>query len=676
MQFNSAITEELRQNVKYKDLLSWGIHNGVLLDSVYLPAAFDDGLTGVVATQYIPPNKAIICVPYNLVISQEKCKESELKEIYLQNPQLFDEDESSDAEFNILIFYMYREKRRGKESFYYPYIEAIQAKNTLNEWTQQELEMIEDPHILQEFAVVKQDMLTLWNKAEQIIIANQDLFGQPSINDKEDFYWAAESVMSRCFGWSLKSTSMIPVADFLNHSNQACTHNMVHKIFEQNNEDFQKQYKIKKDKLDLSVLGLPKVLAQYNDNKGSYIRKNQQYLDEQIILDLQKEQKNIDNLKDDEKRYLINQINYNQLMRSQQQIWDLGFCTSTDSEDNDSDEEVEEAKQKQFQHLKQQEEQLVKARRKTHVQVILNECNQHKHLLEKQNSVKITGLTEQQLDMIKTVQQDKLKQFNQVQDAQSETSSEESQWDWLKEDDKDAYFAITSTSPIYKNQQVTVSYGRRTNRFLISWYGFALEFNKYSSYNFRLWLNTEIYKTIPISSKLFDLIVIQDVIQYEDFENGFIFKDFKIDIQQITKEFRLKRHKLNNDLIMYLRLYLMVFYDGPDLKEALITVPTFLDYEIFILQFSIKLFNYFMNKFSQSLEEDIRQLHQPIDYKRKFAIYINKERKEILMAQIMMTLDAIIILKKYKENQNLKESYLQEKDGKFKRNQGVLKLNI
>lgn len=42
----------------------------------------------------------------------------------------------------------------------------------------------------------------------------------------------------------------------------------------------------------------------------------------------------------------------------------------------------------------------------------------------------------------------------------------------------------------------------------------------------------------------------------------------------------------------------MVFYDGPNLKEALITVPTFLDYEIFILQFSIKLFNYFMNKFS------------------------------------------------------------------------------
>jgi len=38
--------------------------------------------------------------------------------------------------------------------------------------------------------------------------------------------------MSRCFGWSLKSTSMIPIADFLNHSNKACTHYLVHSKIE------------------------------------------------------------------------------------------------------------------------------------------------------------------------------------------------------------------------------------------------------------------------------------------------------------------------------------------------------------------------------------------------------------------------------------------------------------
>jgi hypothetical protein len=38
--------------------------------------------------------------------------------------------------------------------------------------------------------------------------------------------------MTRCFGWSLKSTSIIPVADFFNHSNEAATHYVVHKGIE------------------------------------------------------------------------------------------------------------------------------------------------------------------------------------------------------------------------------------------------------------------------------------------------------------------------------------------------------------------------------------------------------------------------------------------------------------
>lgn len=34
--------------------------------------------------------------------------------------------------------------------------------------------------------------------------------------------------MTRCFGWSLKSTSLVPFADMLNHSNNATTHYVVH----------------------------------------------------------------------------------------------------------------------------------------------------------------------------------------------------------------------------------------------------------------------------------------------------------------------------------------------------------------------------------------------------------------------------------------------------------------
>jgi hypothetical protein len=67
-----------------------------------------------------------------LIISQEKCKESILRKVYNENPDMFDENETADAEFNILstdstmlVFYLYLEKKKGKESFFYPYIEAI-----------------------------------------------------------------------------------------------------------------------------------------------------------------------------------------------------------------------------------------------------------------------------------------------------------------------------------------------------------------------------------------------------------------------------------------------------------------------------------------------------------------------------------------------------------------------
>ena len=43
--------------------------------------------------------------------------------------------------------------------------------------------------------------------------------------------------MTRCYGWSLPSTFLIPFADLMNHHNYATTHYMVNKKIEiENNE--------------------------------------------------------------------------------------------------------------------------------------------------------------------------------------------------------------------------------------------------------------------------------------------------------------------------------------------------------------------------------------------------------------------------------------------------------
>lgn len=46
------------------------------------------------------------------------------------------------------------------------------------------------------------------------------IFGNITEKEKDLFYWSNEFVMTRCFGWTLPSTSLVPLADMLNHSNE------------------------------------------------------------------------------------------------------------------------------------------------------------------------------------------------------------------------------------------------------------------------------------------------------------------------------------------------------------------------------------------------------------------------------------------------------------------------
>ncbi|CAD8153535.1 unnamed protein product [Paramecium pentaurelia] len=743
MKFDQEKTDEIKLNPRYQNLLKWGLDNGVIIKDVDMPAAFGE-LTGVVATKDIPANTAIICVPQPLIISQEKCKLSSLSIVYDKHPELFDENETSDAEFNILIFYLFNEKKKGEKSFYHPYVQAIQSNNTLIDWTKEELNYIEDPIILDEFAIVREDLKELWNQAKDIFNEFIQIFGETRPTDKEDFYWAAQSVMSRCFGWSLKSTSMIPIADFLNHSNKACTHYLVHSKIEkleqeklqakkdggneQNNDSDEDsfmqivhdQYKLKGNKINLNVLNIKQdesQLKKFIDPKNTYILQHQQYLTENQLKDID----NLDNISNADKRAMINWINYEQMIQnSQVNLWDLGFVTSSDSEDNDSDEDVEVARNKQFETLKikelsdwklkfEEKKQQKNQRKEKNEQEIkkeqqieqsieqpIVEQNQevdkeqsdgelksqtdNESILticlnnEKKNLVTIKGLPPQQIQALKQRQQQMLEVQQQKQQIQSfiqeqkqqqnkdneSDSSEESKWDWLEENDKDVYFCITTTEPIKKHEQVTVSYGRRTNRFLLSWYGFTLPENKYSSFNFRLWLNTEICKEKILSQKqIFDTITINKLISPEEWDSGKIkFNGNEIPISSITKEFRIKKNKLNMDLLMYLRLYLMLYQ--VQIKDVLITIPVSVDYEVFVMQFCIQLLQHYLNSYSQELAQDIKELETQISFSRRFALHINKERKEILINQIMILLDAIIILKKYKESNDLKQSYISE----------------
>jgi len=63
--------------------------------------------------------------------------------------------------------------------------------------------------------------------------------------------------MTRCFGWSLPTTMLVPMADFMNHNPDGTTSYIVNTRFERKEEEAPENYLIKKRKVALDV---------FNDN--------------------------------------------------------------------------------------------------------------------------------------------------------------------------------------------------------------------------------------------------------------------------------------------------------------------------------------------------------------------------------------------------------------------------
>jgi hypothetical protein len=60
------------------------------------------------------------------------------------------------------------------------------------------------------------DLQEEWIAVKTVLLKYPDLF-PPSLVDKNKFMFAYKNVVTRCFGWSLPSTTVIPIADSFNH---------------------------------------------------------------------------------------------------------------------------------------------------------------------------------------------------------------------------------------------------------------------------------------------------------------------------------------------------------------------------------------------------------------------------------------------------------------------------
>ena len=71
-------------------------------------------------------------------------------------------------------------------------------------------------------------------KFEKILLNYPKIFPKGSYN-KNLFIWCFEFAMSRCFGWVLPGTFLIPLADCMNHNKRGVNYFLFNKKFEENN---------------------------------------------------------------------------------------------------------------------------------------------------------------------------------------------------------------------------------------------------------------------------------------------------------------------------------------------------------------------------------------------------------------------------------------------------------
>ena len=135
-----------------------------------------------------------------------------VKDVIAEHPQLF--VKHPDADQLSLALFLLAEHRKGDSSFWWPYLEVMNESDLACFWEPHELEALGDFEIKREAEAYRDEVLIEWDEMSRVLPLYPELFG---ITDKAAFLRMYNFACTRCFGWTLPSTMMVPLADFLNH---------------------------------------------------------------------------------------------------------------------------------------------------------------------------------------------------------------------------------------------------------------------------------------------------------------------------------------------------------------------------------------------------------------------------------------------------------------------------
>lgn len=175
--YNAKISEREKQNPKHARFLEWCFSNGLKWGGVDFPAFFgkDGNLRGLVAKRDIRPYEVVLAVPNQLMITTIKAREDKyLGKLFAAHEELFFAEDT--GEYNCLIVYLLRERFKGEESFFAPFLNVVSETESALVWDQQTLDFIEENSLRQEVVEAQEEFQREWKQLKAVLDKYPNMF--------------------------------------------------------------------------------------------------------------------------------------------------------------------------------------------------------------------------------------------------------------------------------------------------------------------------------------------------------------------------------------------------------------------------------------------------------------------------------------------------------------------
>jgi hypothetical protein len=185
----------------------------------------------------------------------------------------------------------------------------------------------------------------------------EELFPGVSIENNEEMFnsytRAFASVVTRCFGWSLPCTMVVPFADFINHHNVDSSYELINKNWRPQPPPDKEEVTAWEKKIEE---GTVKESDKFGDLEGPlhYYTTSKSEIDYSMLFD---EEKNTEEFNEGD--LLPRSINYKKMLKARSdtysqgltklkasswfEIWDTDYMSTSDEEDDDNEESSDES---------------------------------------------------------------------------------------------------------------------------------------------------------------------------------------------------------------------------------------------------------------------------------------------------------------------------------------------